>query len=256
MPLPRDPRVYCPPNVPCGRPLVVGGAARVAELVPQHAPAGDDPLAAALADAWIHDALAEHASIAAFARFSLELLAVGAPAELVADAQRAALDETKHARLCFAMAARHGRACSAGALPMDGMCIRTGLAEIAGAAAEEGCVGEAFAAVVLAHAAALAEDPELAGALSTMAADEARHAELAWRFVAWAVGRGGAEVRRAVERGLAEGRARLPESVSLPTGVAEPVWRATGRLAPHDLARCLADHAETMSRCERALARS
>ena len=54
--------------------------------------------------AWTADALLEHASVASFSRLSLALLAVGAPADLVALAHRAALDEIRHARLCFALA--------------------------------------------------------------------------------------------------------------------------------------------------------
>jgi hypothetical protein len=39
-------------------------------------------------------------------------------------------------------------------------------------------------------------------ALAEIAADEARHAELAWKTVAWAVGAGGEEARAAVARAL------------------------------------------------------
>lgn len=60
----------------------------------------------ALASRWLDSALLEHASIASFARFSLHLLAVGAPPELLERTQRAALDEIEHARLAFAIVAR------------------------------------------------------------------------------------------------------------------------------------------------------
>ena len=52
-----------------------------------------------LAAEWSRDALAEHASIASFARFSLQLMAVGAPSALLADAQRAASDEARASAL-------------------------------------------------------------------------------------------------------------------------------------------------------------
>ena len=48
-----------------------------------------------LAECWAQDALAEHASIASFARFTLQLMAVGAPPQLLADTQRAAADEVR-----------------------------------------------------------------------------------------------------------------------------------------------------------------
>jgi hypothetical protein len=50
----------------------------------------------------------------------------------------------------------------------------------------DGCIGEAAAALVLAGAARRASGP-IAEALSGMAEDEARHAELAWRTVLWLV---------------------------------------------------------------------
>src|SRR6185437_10769514 len=67
-----------------------GDAPHVADLAPD--------VRARFAAAWTADALAEHASIASFGRFALELMAVGAPADLVAAAHRAALDEVEHAR--------------------------------------------------------------------------------------------------------------------------------------------------------------
>ncbi len=81
--------------------------------------------AARQARQWTETARLEHASIAAFARFVLQLMALGAPAELVA-----------------------------------------------------------------------------ADVLATIATDEARHAELAWRCVAWMVRAFGQEARDALESAL------------------------------------------------------
>src|SRR5690606_4020321 len=63
---------------------------------------------AALEALWLHDARAEHASVPAFARLSWLLAAAGAPAELLARAHRAALEEIEHAERCFALAAGYG----------------------------------------------------------------------------------------------------------------------------------------------------
>jgi hypothetical protein len=60
-----------------------------------------------LAAAWTEAALFEHASVASFSRVSLELLAAGAPSELVELAHRAALDEVHHAQLCFTLASAY-----------------------------------------------------------------------------------------------------------------------------------------------------
>jgi hypothetical protein len=79
-------------NGGCGRPFSVGEELRIASGVARDdwaafelAPAFDldEGLLADLADEWRQDAVFEHASIASFARLTLELLALGAPAELV-----------------------------------------------------------------------------------------------------------------------------------------------------------------------------
>jgi hypothetical protein len=165
---------------------------------------------AALARAWTAAALSEHASVASFARFSLDLLAVGAPAELVERAHEAALDEIRHARLSFALAAAYaGEALGPGPFPVtagDGghVPVAASLAELAAATAIDGCVGETVAALVASEQLALATDPAVRAALAQIAADEARHAELAWQTVAWALGVGGAAVRAALVTAFAE----------------------------------------------------
>ncbi|MCA9546694.1 MAG: ferritin-like domain-containing protein, partial [Myxococcales bacterium] len=60
----------------------------------------EDPAQRArLADHWTRQALAEHASVASFARFALHLMAVGAPPDLLVATHQAGLDEIEHARL-------------------------------------------------------------------------------------------------------------------------------------------------------------
>lgn len=197
-----------------GRPFLVDEAARTAPFVRARGSAGwgaaeamtprIDHLTAdlreTLATAWTRDALFEHASVASFGRFALELLAAGAPADLVEEAHRAALDEAGHARLCFALASAYaGEAIAPGAFPFDGRVeVEADLASIAARAAREGCIGETIAAVIAAEELGAAEDPAVQSALAIIAADEARHAELAWRSVAWAIRAGGERVRAAV----------------------------------------------------------
>ncbi|MCB9704866.1 MAG: ferritin-like domain-containing protein [Myxococcales bacterium] len=156
-----------------------------------------------LADAWLTDARMEHASIAAFARATLELLAVGAPPELVAATQRAGLDEVEHARLCFALARRYsGRDRGPGPLPA----VQPRALDLAGLATAtfvEGCVGETIAALMATRAARRCEDPEVRAILERIAEDEAGHAALAWETVAWALRSGGEPVALALRGALA-----------------------------------------------------
>jgi hypothetical protein len=180
-----------------GRPLIVEGAPRTAPSTARDdwsssAPAGldlaglDEPSRAALARHWLEVAAAEHASVASFARFTLELCAMGAPASLVADAQRAGLDEIEHARIAYGMAsACAGRALGPGPLAMGPLRIAGGRMEMLRSLIEEACVGETLGVAEALAFAEAARDPALAQIHRRIAADEQRHAELAWRTLAW-----------------------------------------------------------------------
>ena len=237
----------------CGRPFVVHGQPRVAPLVEGAAwstAAGEVPAllptdAAALAAAWRADGLDEHASVASFLRFGLDLLACGAPPDLVAAASLAAADEVAHAQLCFSVAARlDGRHVGPGPLDCGGVAARTDLAAAVAAAVHEGCVGETVAAAMAATAARLAVDAATVRALEKIADDEARHAELAWRFVAWAVEfdvRAYDAAAVAFAEALSAGPPRNPRAASL-AGVTADVQASWGRVPEdrwHQVARAV-----------------
>jgi hypothetical protein len=138
----------------------------------------------------LEDALLEHASVAAFARLSLSLLAFGAPPDLVARAHEAALDEIRHAQISFANAG--GGDIGPGPCPAFAtLRAHPSLADLAEETYVDGCVGETIAALKLRL---LAADATLLG----MARDEERHAELAWRIIEWALSSGDASVRERV----------------------------------------------------------
>jgi hypothetical protein len=192
----------------------------------------DERTASALHRAWLDDALQEHASVAAFSRFTLQLLAVGAPPELIVAAQRASLDEIAHARACFGLAQRYG-GCSVGPSSLDvhDALGRTSLVSLAELTAQEGCAGETLGAALAAEQLALAEDREVVAILRKIAADELRHAELAWRFARWAVARGGEPVWRAVERAVRDAVAETRRIPMRDYGVDDAAWNAHGRLS-------------------------
>ena len=153
-----------------------------------------------LANAWLQLARLEHASIGSFARFTLQLLALGAPPDLVLSAQRAAIDETRHAQLAFGLASEYaGRTLGPGPLSVDACLETTDLLEIIATVFDEGCIGETMAAVEARQALEHAREPAVRAVLETVAADEMRHAELAWRTVAWAIAAGGEAVRNRIE---------------------------------------------------------
>jgi hypothetical protein len=232
---------------PGGRPLLVDGRPWLAALRPGHgwtaplpasfttpAPALPEHVRLRLAEAWLRDALAEHASIASFARARAELLGIAAPAELVQACERAAADEVEHARLCFALAERFGGpAVEPTALPDLGPRSSSPLT-VALDTFVEGCVGETIAAACARQAASLATDPVARAVLERIADDETEHAALAWRTIAWIIQREGALVLTAI---LARADAlRAPHA---PAPAADPdaaVLLACGRLDDRTLA--------------------
>jgi hypothetical protein len=214
---------------PCGRPLMIDGTARTAPAL---------TLRSALATAWLADARMEHASVASFARFTLELMAVGAPMDMIEEAQRAGLDEIAHARACLAIAQTYakGEGLEAGALDVSGLTIRTSLSDVVRAAVSEGCCGETLAAIALQRASASCVDQDTRAVLALIADDEARHAQLAFRFVAWAVATGGNEVRAAVAEAFEHELRALSLGTSSQHATVDAVeWRAAGRLTDSDL---------------------
>lgn len=191
----------------------------------------DPKTAAALARAWEQDALEEHASIAAFSRFSLHLLSIGAPPDMIRDAHRAAIDEIRHAEAAFALAQRYGhQGVGPGRLRVDDALDALTLAEIAELTAEEGCVGETLGAILAGEQASLASDPVAHGVLRGLARDELRHAELAWRFVRWAVEAGGEDVLAAVTRGIRRAAAGTLAAPRRVYDIDLATWHAHGRV--------------------------
>jgi hypothetical protein len=181
-----------------GRPFREGGKQRRAPLRSSVAVAlASDPERAA---AWAAAGAGEHASVAAFARLSLQLMALGAPNALLRDVHQAALDEVKHAEQCWALAQCFGGArVTAGPFPFqDSLSTRVGLAQLAADAVREGCLAETLGAHVLSVAAEHAPDAAVQRVLSSMAEEETRHAVLSFRIVAWALQSGNSEVRASV----------------------------------------------------------
>jgi hypothetical protein len=178
----------------CGRPFFVDGEARTAPAVARddwtraRQPRVVDELTRRrLAAYWTEIGRFEHASVASFARFCLQLMHLGAPPELLAENQRAMADEIEHARLAFGLASAYASA-PVGPGPLD---VDTSLEHtldrraIVEGLVVEACVGETLAAIEAQEAAQWAADPVVAATLSQIAADELRHARLGWRSLRW-----------------------------------------------------------------------
>jgi len=216
-----------------GRPFLVQGHERTAPLVAR-ADWSDDQLDLTglcdgldatsrerLADHWRRVGAMEHASVAAFARFSLQLLALGAPPELLERSHRAMADETRHARAAFALASAYaGAPVGPGPLSIaDALHDALDVERFVALLIEEGCIGETVASLEASES--QPDHPAVAAVLERIAAEEAEHAELAWRTLAWTLEAHPLPARRAI----AAGRASL---FALPNDAVPPVEGAIG----------------------------
>jgi hypothetical protein len=185
-----------------GRPYFENGQARRAPILSEASTATVEE--SRRAAAWARAGAAEHASVAAFARLALELLAHGAPVPLLRDVHQAAIDELRHATVCWSLSEHFGGgAVSVGAFPFSApVAVNGSLATLAASAVREGCLAETLGAHVADAAAELSDEPAVRSALRSIAAEEATHAVLSFRIVAWAMRQGGAEVRAAVRAAL------------------------------------------------------
>ena len=247
-----------------GRPLSIGGTAAIAvrraaltaqprsELRPEQRAALNAALNASLAASlnasltsaqrdqlasfWTDLALAEHASIAEFHRVSLELLRFGAPEALIAAAQRAAIDEARHARRAFELASSYaGEYLSAGAMQLPvAMPLAATLVELARNTVQGGCIAETQSAALCMRLARHATDPKVKLVLEGIVRDELRHAELAWAIVRWAMDAGGAPVKQAVAIELGARPSPTTPDGALVGTPADPMLAAHGWIAPED----------------------
>jgi hypothetical protein len=252
---PCAPPTPLPPGAVEGRPLMVAGEARIAHTRPGDGwvVQGLGPLGLELSEGerrwlgarWRRAARYEHASVASFARFTLDLMRFGAPPELLAAAQTAAADEVRHAAAAFALARRFdGLDEEPGALDLGATLeLSPDLAAFAEATFREGCVGETLAALRAAEQRSVAREPDVQAALDALVREEGEHAELAWRTVAWALREGGAPVRDAVRRAAAtcarelEGAAAPAQDPSIRPAALAPY----GVLSPSREARALSE---------------
>ena len=190
------------PGVVCGRPIredggvleapLVTGSGWSAEMdrVQEQLKSLAPEVHATLLQRWEMIAQLEHSSVASFARVVLELMALGAPADLLLETQNAAHDEVIHAQLALdVVSALRGEQVSFGPFPSDRLSLRTDRDQVLVSLIEEACLGETLGVVEAEGELALmrgAGGPEaLCARLARVIEDEARHATLAWRTFAW-----------------------------------------------------------------------
>ncbi len=207
----------------------------------------DEPTRQALGRMWLHDAQKEHGSVPAFAQLTWQLAQLGAPPELLARSNRAALEEIEHTRRCFALTEAYlGRTFGVG--PIDEVpaqllfatrgwlrsrrSARLRLAiDVACSTLEDGCLIEDLNADFAERAHALALDPAAEALTATIAAEERDHAALAWDILRFCVALD-PQVHAAVARKLD----------ALPTRVLIPYSIETTTIIREADAQALMDH--------------
>ena len=132
----------------------------------------------------------EHSSVASFARHTLQLMTMEAPSELLISSQKASMDEIRHSKMAYGLAATFlGSNVQPGSLDIDRSVKSTSKKEIIESVITEGCIGETISAVRMKLKSHNAKQPMVKDILDEIAADETNHAQLAWNTVQWAVER-------------------------------------------------------------------
>lgn len=145
---------------------------------------------------WLaHNAHLEAASVPAFEELALELERFGAPSVFGRAARQSAADERRHARDVARLALRLGAAVPAVERADHG---ERSLLEMARDNATEGCVREAYGALLAAMQAERAESAAVRSVYQRIAADEARHALLSLAIDEWAQAQIGGRGRREI----------------------------------------------------------
>ncbi|MCU0700912.1 MAG: hypothetical protein MUC96_30770 [Myxococcaceae bacterium] len=102
----------------------------------------------------------------------------------------------------------------------------------------EGCIAETISANEAQHAAAWTTDPTIAAVLGQISEDEARHAELAYTFVGWAIQTGGSTLRDPLRKAARDQFAAY-ERLSAPAGPSMELrhWGVVSELDRFELQR-------------------
>ena len=138
-------------------------------------------------DQFLKQAEGEHASVASFARHTLQLLTMGAPAELLTASQKASIDEIKHAKMCYGLAGNFLRSrVEAGVLDVEKSLEFSTHKDIIQSVITEGCIGETLSAIQMKVGSHSAKQSVVKQILEEIAIDESKHAQLAWNTIQWA----------------------------------------------------------------------
>jgi hypothetical protein len=180
----------------------------------------------------------ERASVTAFTELAAWLEQHGAPTSLIERCTSAAADEVVHGELMTKLARAH-----AGTVPD---CVSEpasdAIFDVAVHNAVEGCVHEAFAAIVAQYQATVAPEEDLRAVFQSIASDELRHGQLAWDLHDWLLSKLSEPQRIRVMNARRRALTELPERVARDARATPPDlgWPDSTR------ARAMAEHFATL----------
>ena len=195
-----------PPQIVVGRPFTVDGDSRMAKSIPcdvkdtYYSQSWKENMDLTISDNitnnqrigehWLQHAEAEHASIASFARHTLQLMSIGAPSVLLAASQQASLDEIKHAKICYGIASAFlDTDFFPGPLEVKDSMSQMNIKDIIQSLVKEGCIEETLSAMEARFQARWTDIPAIKDSLDTIAIEETSHAQLAWNTISWIIGK-------------------------------------------------------------------
>lgn len=174
-------------------------AATIPKLTADPTGRGDSSRAEALdpavAHAWTQIGLAAHLAVSAHAEFAAQLLRLGAPLPLLHGAARAMLEESALAQRCLALVDPNAEsdvlltptpeAPARGGARRDAEEVDLGAVVLA--TLRRGCIAATVDCVCAREALEHCRDGKSREVLSQLGCTRAREAQLAWRFLAWAL---------------------------------------------------------------------
>ena len=166
-----------------------------------HAPKLEPDVRAELARIWAERIPTEYRSITGFSTLSFDLIAAGAPVDLVAVCHRVCIDELRHTELAVRMVEIYGGELpelprEISVLPSDEKL--NVVAQACRSSILISCLGETFACTELAMLRDRAVDPVVEGVLRIFLADEIVHARIGWAYLAHAFKTADENTRKAV----------------------------------------------------------
>jgi hypothetical protein len=201
---------------------------------------------ARLAETWKRRSAAEYLAVSTFSILAIDLVAAGAPADVLSHCVRAQLDEIRHAELAVRMVEIYGGERIAPLPGMSKLPENRRVPAVQQAVSNTllvSCVSETYATTVLTATRDLTTDPVAHAVLTSIYSDEIMHARLGWSYLRYAIDRGGKGVVGAasamVPRAI-KGVATVVER-ERPVGEVTEAVRRHGLMTPAEERRVFAD---------------